>query len=114
MNNKFKSGFVALVGRPNVGKSSILNTLIGQKITITSDKPQTTRNQLRGILTTEDYQVVWIDTPGMHRPLHHLGERMNQMAKSVLFDVDIVIWVLDASAGFNGGGSKGSRYIKRD
>jgi GTP-binding protein Era len=100
MNNKFKSGFVALVGRPNVGKSSLLNTLIGQKITIISEKPQTTRNQLRGILTTEDYQVVWIDTPGLHKPLHQLGDRMNRTARSVLFDVDIVLWVLDAGAGF--------------
>lgn len=112
MNNKFKSGFVALIGRPNVGKSSLLNALIGQKITIISEKPQTTRNQLRGILTTEDYQVVWIDTPGLHRPLHQLGERMNRMAKSVLFDVDIVIWVLDVSAGLTTADQKVATTLK--
>ncbi|MGE5581579.1 MAG: GTPase Era [Bacillota bacterium] len=99
MRKEYKSGFVALVGRPNVGKSSLLNTLIGQKIVITSDKPQTTRNQLRGILTTEDFQIVWIDTPGLHHPLHQLGERMNRAARTVLLNVDLVLWILDAGAG---------------
>lgn len=96
----FKSGFVAIVGRPNVGKSTLLNKAIGQKITITSEKPQTTRNQLRGILTGSDYQIVWIDTPGLHRPLHQLGEKMVKTAQRVLANVDLVLWVLDADAGF--------------
>jgi GTP-binding protein Era len=105
-NNTFKSGFVALAGRPNVGKSSLLNSLIGQKITITSEKPQTTRNTLRGILTTENYQVVWIDTPGLHRPLHQLGDQMNRATRTVLFDADIILWVLDAGAGLTAADKK--------
>jgi GTP-binding protein Era len=95
-----KSGFVALVGRPNVGKSSLLNTLIGQKITITSDKPQTTRNQLRGILTGDHYQIVWLDTPGLHRPLHQLGAQMVEQTRAALQNVDLVLWMLDAAAGY--------------
>ncbi|HBE80079.1 MAG TPA: GTPase Era [Firmicutes bacterium] len=112
MMNKFKSGFVALVGRPNVGKSSLLNSFIGQKITITSEKPQTTRNQLRGILTTDDYQVVWIDTPGLHKSLHQLGDQMNRAAKSVLSDVDVVLWVLDAGAGLTAADQKVAALLK--
>lgn len=96
----FKSGFVALVGRPNVGKSTLLNNVIGRKITITSDKPQTTRNQLRGILNGPDYQIIWVDTPGLHRPLHQLGEKMVKTARSALAHADLVLWVLDAAAGF--------------
>ncbi len=95
----FKSGFVALVGRPNVGKSTLLNKIIGQKITITSDKPQTTRNQLRGILTGPNYQIIWVDTPGLHRPLHQLGEKMVKTAQTALANVDLALWVLDASTG---------------
>jgi GTP-binding protein Era len=95
-----KSGFVALVGRPNVGKSSLLNALIGQKITITSDKPQTTRNQLRGILTGDHYQIVWLDTPGLHRPLHQLGAQMVEQTRTALQNVDLALWMLDASAGY--------------
>lgn len=96
----FKSGFVALVGRPNVGKSTLLNNVIGQKITITSDKPQTTRNQLRGILNGPNYQIIWVDTPGLHRPLHQLGEKMVKTARSALAHADLGLWVLDAAAGF--------------
>lgn len=95
-----KSGFVALVGRPNVGKSSLLNALIGQKITITSDKPQTTRNQLRGILTGDHYQIVWLDTPGLHRPLHQLGAQMVEQTRTALQNVDLALWMLDAAAGY--------------
>lgn len=97
---EFKSGFVALVGRPNVGKSTLLNKAVGQKITITSDKPQTTRNQLRGILTGPNYQIIWVDTPGLHRPLHQLGAKMVKTAQEALAQVDLVLWVLDAAAGF--------------
>lgn len=99
MNSKFKSGFVALAGRPNVGKSSLMNTVIGQKITIISEKPQTTRNQLKGILTGPDYQIVWIDTPGLHRPLHKLGTQMVATAQTAFFNVDLLLWVLDAGTG---------------
>ncbi len=95
----FKSGFVAIVGRPNVGKSTLLNKVIGQKITITSDKPQTTRNQSRGILTGPNYQIVWVDTPGLHRPLHQLGEKMVKTAQRALAHVDLILWVIDASTG---------------
>ncbi|MGE5607075.1 MAG: GTPase Era [Bacteroidota bacterium] len=96
----YRSGFVALIGRPNVGKSTLLNRIIGQKITITSDKPQTTRNQLRGILSGPNYQIIWVDTPGLHKPLHHLGEQMVKTAQRALSNVDLVLWVLDAEAGF--------------
>lgn len=96
----FKSGFIAIVGRPNVGKSTLLNRIVGQKITITSDKPQTTRNQLRGILNGPNYQIIWVDTPGLHRPLHQLGEKMVRTAQAALAHVDIVLWVLDAGTGF--------------
>ncbi len=99
MNKQFKSGFVTLIGRPNVGKSSLLNQVVGQKITITSDKPQTTRTQLRGILTHPDYQIVWIDTPGLHKPLHQLGAQMVKTAESALRSGDMVLWILDAAQG---------------
>jgi GTP-binding protein Era len=95
-----KSGFVALVGRPNVGKSSLINATIGQKIMITSDKPQTTRNQLRGILTGDDYQIIWLDTPGLHRPLHRLGAQMVEQTRSALLNVDLVLWLLDVADGY--------------
>lgn len=74
----FKSGFVALIGRPNVGKSTLLNEIIGQKIAIMSDKPQTTRNRIQGVYTTEDAQIVFVDTPGIHKPKHKLGEYMSK------------------------------------
>jgi GTP-binding protein Era len=95
-----KSGFVALVGRPNVGKSSLLNAVIGQKITITSAKPQTTRNQLRGILTGDHYQIIWLDTPGLHRPVHQLGTQMVEQTRTALQNVDLALWLLDAAAGY--------------
>lgn len=90
-----RSGFVAVIGRPNVGKSTLLNRLLGQKIAITSPKPQTTRDQILGILTTEDAQLLFLDTPGIHRPLHKLGEYMVQVAADTIADADVVIWLLD-------------------
>lgn len=111
MNNaSFKSGFVALVGRPNVGKSSLMNTFVGQKITIISDKPQTTRNQIRGILTGTEYQIIWMDTPGIHKPLHKLGVKMNDAARSAVGSVDLVLWVLDAGQGY----TKADQYIAQE
>lgn len=110
--NSFKSGFVALIGRPNVGKSSLINTLVGQKIMITSEKPQTTRNQLRGILTKPEYQLVWIDTPGLHRPLHELGNRMVKSAQRALFSVDLALWILDASMGLTASDQKVMATLK--
>lgn len=110
MKHNFKSGFVGLIGRPNVGKSSLVNTFVGQKITITSDKPQTTRNQLKGILTGKDYQIIWLDTPGIHRPFHKLGSEMNERTRTAIHSVDLVIWVLDAGTGF----TAADRHIARD
>lgn len=94
---KFRSGFVALIGRPNVGKSTLLNALVGQKIAIMSHRPQTTRNQIRGVLTTDDAQLVFIDTPGIHKPKHRLGEFMVETAESTLKEVDVVCWVCDVT-----------------
>ena len=93
-----KSGFVTLVGRPNVGKSTLLNAILGQKVTIVSDKPQTTRTQVRGVLTRPDAQLVFVDTPGIHKPRTLLGERLNDTATGAIGDVDVVCLVLDATA----------------
>jgi len=93
-----KSGFVTLVGRPNVGKSTLLNEILGQKVTIVSDKPQTTRTQVRGVLTRPDAQLVFVDTPGIHKPRTLLGERLNSTATSSIGDVDVVCLVIDATA----------------
>ena len=93
-----RSGFATLVGRPNVGKSTLLNRILGRKVAIVSDKPQTTRTQVRGVLTRPDAQVVFVDTPGMHKPRTLLGERLNDTATSALGDVDVACLVLDATA----------------
>jgi len=95
----FRSGFVAIVGRPNVGKSTLLNTIVGQKVTIVSDKPQTTRNRIQCVWTTEDSQVVFLDTPGFHRPQDLLGEAMVEAALEALEEVDAVLFVVDGPAG---------------
>jgi len=93
----FRSGFVAVIGRPNAGKSTLLNTLLGQKVLIISDKPQTTRNRIQCILTEERGQVIFFDTPGIHKPQHRLGEYMVAAAKSTLKGVDFAVYVVDAS-----------------
>lgn len=93
-----KSGFVTFVGRPNVGKSTLLNTILGQKVSIVSDKPQTTRNQVRGVLTAPGHQIVFVDTPGIHKPRTLLGERLNERATDTIGDVDRVCLVVDATA----------------
>jgi GTP-binding protein Era len=93
-----KSGFIAVMGRPNVGKSTLLNRLLGQKVAATSPKPQTTRLQQLGILTLSDAQLIFIDTPGLHNPQHKLGEFMNQDAKLALEDADLALLILDISS----------------
>jgi GTP-binding protein Era len=92
-----RSGVVAVIGRPNVGKSTLLNRLLGQKIAITSPKPQTTRDQLLGILTEDDMQVLFWDTPGIHQPQHKLGEYMVRVAQETIQDADVVLWLVDAN-----------------
>ncbi|KAF0655052.1 GTP-binding protein Era [Cyanobium sp. Copco_Reservoir_LC18] len=93
----FRSGFVALIGRPNVGKSTLLNQLVGQKVAITSPVAQTTRNRLRAILTTPSAQLILLDTPGIHKPHHLLGERLVQSARGAIGEVDVVLLLVDAS-----------------
>ena len=93
----FKSGFVAIVGRPNVGKSTLMNHLIGQKIAITSPVAQTTRNRLQGILTTPKAQIIFVDTPGIHKPHHELGKVLVKNAKTAIKSVDLVLFVVDSS-----------------
>ncbi len=92
-----RSGFVAVVGRPNVGKSTLMNAILGQKVAIVSHRPQTTRNRIAGILTREDCQIVFIDTPGIHKPKHHLGKYMVDEAYRALPDADLALWVVDVS-----------------
>ena len=93
----FRSGFVSLVGRPNVGKSTLLNRILGHKVAIVSDKPQTTRHRIQGVLDWPDAQVVFVDTPGIHKPRTPLGERLNVAAESTIGDVDVVALVIDAT-----------------
>ncbi|EST90485.1 GTPase Era [Vagococcus lutrae] len=96
MTDSFRSGFVAIIGRPNVGKSTLLNRIIGQKIAIMSDKAQTTRNKIQGVYTTDDSQIVFIDTPGIHKPKHKLGDFMVEAAYSALREVDAVLFLVSA------------------
>ena len=103
MIKNFKSGFVALIGRPNVGKSTFINQILKQKISIISPKPQTTRNQIRGIYTTDAEQIIFIDTPGVHKPKNQLGEFMNKESLSTLKDVDLILWIIDGSEDYGRG-----------
>ena len=98
-----KSGFIALIGRPNAGKSTLLNSLMNTKISIISPKPQTTRNSIRGIRTDNDSQIIFIDTPGIHKPKHVLGEQMNKEAISTMAGVDLIFYIVDGSEEFKGG-----------
>lgn len=103
----FKSGFVAIIGRPNVGKSTLMNQVIGQKVAIMSDKPQTTRNKIHGVYTTADCQIVFLDTPGIHKPQHKLGNFMVQVAESTLREVDAILFLTDVTESLGAG----DRYI---
>jgi GTPase len=103
MEKKYKSGFIAVIGRPNVGKSTLINSLIGQKIAIMSDKPQTTRNRILCILTQEDAQMIFLDTPGIHKPKDKLGEYMVHAAEGTLKEVDAILFVVDATEDMGAG-----------
>ncbi|OUP48846.1 GTPase Era [Lachnoclostridium sp. An181] len=105
MQENLKSGFVTLIGRPNVGKSTLMNYLIGQKIAITSKKPQTTRNRIQTVLTREEGQIVFVDTPGIHKAKNKLGEYMVNVAKRTLNEVDVVLWLVEPAT-FIGAGEK--------
>lgn len=106
----FRSGFVALVGRPNVGKSTLINQFVGQKVAIVSDKPQTTRNRVQAVLTLPKAQIVFLDTPGIHKPRHRLGERMVRAAQQAWKEVDAVAFLIDGAAGVG----PGDRFIAAD
>jgi GTP-binding protein Era len=103
----FRSGFVTLVGRPNVGKSTLLNQILGQKVSIVSDKPQTTRHQIRGVLHRDDAQLVFVDTPGIHKPRTLMGERLNDTATGALDGIDVACLVVEATASIG----PGDRFI---
>ncbi|HLQ72386.1 MAG TPA: GTPase Era [Bacillota bacterium] len=107
MQTEHKSGFIAIIGRPNVGKSTFLNRVIGQKIAIMSDKAQTTRNKIQGVLTEENAQLIFIDTPGIHKPKHRLGDFMVETAEATLNEVDMIMFMINADEGFG----KGDQYI---
>ncbi|OQM44906.1 GTPase Era [Anoxybacillus sp. UARK-01] len=100
---QYKSGFVSIIGRPNVGKSTFLNRVVGQKIAIMSDKPQTTRNKIQGVYTTESTQIIFIDTPGIHKPKHKLGDFMMKVAQNALKEVDLILFMVNAEEGFGRG-----------
>ncbi|WHY84755.1 GTPase Era [Neobacillus novalis] len=101
--NGYRSGFISIIGRPNVGKSTFLNRVIGQKIAIMSDKPQTTRNKIQGVLTVNDAQMIFIDTPGIHKPKHKLGDFMMKVAQNTLKEVDLILFMVNAEEGFGRG-----------
>lgn len=105
MNTNFKSGFVTLIGRPNVGKSTLMNHLIGQKIAITSNKPQTTRNRIQTVYTSEEGQIVFVDTPGIHKAKNKLGDYMVKVAERTLTEVDVILWLVEPST-FIGAGEQ--------
>jgi GTP-binding protein Era len=104
---EFRSGFVSLVGRPNVGKSTLLNAIVGRKVSIVSDRPQTTRTQVRGVRTTAETQIVFLDTPGVHKPRTLLGERANDRALATLAEVDAVCFLIEANAEIG----RGDRFV---
>ncbi len=102
----FRSGFVSIIGRPNVGKSTLLNQILRNKVAITSDRPQTTRNAIRGVYTTDEAQLVFVDTPGMHRPRTELGRRLNRVVRDTIDEVDVTAFLVDAT-----GVGKGDAFI---
>lgn len=113
MENNFKSGFATLIGRPNVGKSTLMNKLVGQKIAITSNKPQTTRNKIQTVYTSDEGQVVFLDTPGIHKAKNKLGNYMVSAAESTLKDVDVVLWLVEPSTFIGAGEQHIIEQLKR-
>ena len=113
MKNDFKSGFVTLIGRPNVGKSTLMNYLIGQKIAITSNKPQTTRNRIQTVLTTDEGQIVFVDTPGIHKAKNKLGEYMVNVSEKTLNEVDVVLWLVEPTTFIGAGEQHIAKQLQR-
>lgn len=113
MKNDFKSGFVTLIGRPNVGKSTLMNYLIGQKIAITSNKPQTTRNRIQTVLTTDEGQIVFVDTPGIHKAKNKLGEYMVNVAEKTLNEVEVVLWLVEPTTFIGAGEQHIAKQLQR-
>ncbi len=113
MRKDYKSGFVTLIGRPNVGKSTLMNYLIGQKIAITSNKPQTTRNRIQTVLTTEEGQIVFVDTPGIHKAKNKLGEYMVNVAEKTLNEVDVVLWLVEPTTFIGAGEQHIAKQLKK-
>ena len=113
MKNDFKSGFVTLIGRPNVGKSTLMNYLIGQKIAITSNIPQSTRNRIQTVLTTDEGQIVFVDTPGIHKAKNKLGEYMVNVAEKTLNEVDVVLWLVEPTTFIGAGEQHIAKQLQR-
>lgn len=113
MENNFKSGFVAIIGRPNVGKSTLMNHLIGQKIAITSNKPQTTRNKIQTVYTSDEGQIVFLDTPGIHKAKNKLGEYMVNVAEKTLNEVDVVLWLVEPTTFIGAGEQHIAKQLQR-
>ncbi len=113
MRKDYKSGFVTLIGRPNVGKSTLMNHLIGQKIAIMSNKPQTTRNRIKTILTTEEGQIVFVDTPGIHKAKNKLDEYMVNVAEKTLNEVDVVLWLVEPTTFIGAGEQHIAKQLKK-
>ena len=113
MKNNYKSGFITLIGRPNVGKSTLMNHLIGQKIAITSSKPQTTRNRIQTVLTEERGQIIFLDTPGIHKAKNKLGEYMVNVAERTLKEVDVVMWLVEPTTFIGAGEQHIAEQLKK-
>src|SRR5262249_25447937 len=107
-----KSGFVSILGRPNSGKSTLLNRLVGEKISIVTDKPQTTRHVIRGIVTRPEGQITFLDTPGIHKPIHRMNERMMKAVRAAMADVDLMLLIVDCSAAFGRGDEFALQLVK--